>query len=161
MEQKPQRWIYFYPDDYGHLLNDKYRNDFIGEIFKDLIRSVLENKTPMFVSNMTTLGKNRNNRNICAKKLQARKYNDSFLFSKRNKMPPPNSRPTISEVLEFAESIGAKYAHGWFELSEANNWADLYGKPIRNWKRALVLYEAMRNDTFTISEEKKVGGEYV
>ncbi|MCL1955753.1 MAG: hypothetical protein FWF63_00390 [Fibromonadales bacterium] len=56
---KPLRWITFQPNDYAPLLNDSIKADFVAEVFRDLIRSLTENKEPDFVVNCKTIEKSK------------------------------------------------------------------------------------------------------
>jgi len=137
METAPKqlRWITFQPNDYVHLLNDSYRADFVGEVFRDLIRSLTENKEPNFVSNFKAIEKSKAIwKERLAKNAKSKAAREQFCNTKVE-------IPTREEAIEFGKSINAKFAEQWFEFSEANNWRDKFGNPIRNWKRALNVFE--------------------
>lgn len=49
--------------------------------------------------------------------------------------------PTENEVTAFAITIGGteKLAHEWYEIVSINNWHDVRGRPITNWKAHLKI----------------------
>ena len=60
--------------------------------------------------------------------------------------PEVSETPTTAELYDFAEAarLSEADAREWWELCTERGWKDLYGKPIRDWKKACERYCARR-----------------
>ena len=168
METKkhPNKWLCVYPGDYfNEMAGDRAE---FGAIMFDLFYASMTNTEPKHAVNLLAI--NRSHKmweDWLAKKMTWKKKGEDKVKELKTKVkeyeggkpPKPDIYSVVKgeypkeEILAWAESMNIKLGKKYQEWCESNGWKDSTGKPIMNWKRAMIAYEERHNPEHAIKNE--------
>jgi len=164
----PLKWLRIVPGYYSKLRHLGTTEE-KAAVFDELLDCVLEDKKPTIAVNILNMEKShqawgdhlekKEKRSAEMKKKWAETRAElAALKGGGNKSEPEifklkgKEHPGIEEVTQFAGSIGAEHGAEWLQWTIDNEWRDSWGKPINNWKRALIAFEKKHNPNFEPAE---------